>query len=159
MVFKLFQQCNISFPSGIVFFKSDLYCFPDKKNIVRHRFSFSAKPFIMSHKMIKCVVPSMSKIFTHFVPYVFIPHHTIVAGYFGFTLDVCVYVRLSINPSVVHLSIRQAICFSFPDDNLSKHQWIFTKFGMFIDIVEIWFGIANGQISSHAPYFRFRMIT
>ena len=36
--------------------------------------------------------------------------------------------------------------FSFPDDNLSKHQWIFTKLGMCIDIVEIWFGIANGQI-------------
>ena len=31
---------------------------------------------------------------------------------------------------------------------MSKHQWIFTKLGMFIDIVEIWFGIANGQISS-----------
>ena len=38
--------------------------------------------------------------------------------------------------------------FSFPDDNLCKHQWIFTKLGMCIDIVKIWFGIANGQISS-----------
>ena len=36
--------------------------------------------------------------------------------------------------------------FLFPDDNLSKHQWIFTKLGTCIDIVEIWFGIANGQI-------------
>ena len=52
--------------------------------------------------------------------------------------------------------------FLFPDDNLSKHQWIFTKLGMCIDIVEIWFGIANGQISSNfdgviclCPYFRF----
>ena len=34
--------------------------------------------------------------------------------------------------------------FSFLNDNLSKHQWIFTKLGMYIDIVEIWFGIANG---------------
>ena len=34
--------------------------------------------------------------------------------------------------------------FSFQDDNLSKHQQIFTKLGMCIDIVEIWFGIANG---------------
>ena len=34
----------------------------------------------------------------------------------------------------------------FPDDNLSK--WIFTKLGIRIDIVEIWFGIANVQISS-----------
>ena len=51
----------------------------------------------------------------------------------------------SVCPSV-HLSV---VCISFPDHNLSKHQWIFTKFGMCIDIVEIWFGIANGQISSN----------
>ena len=38
--------------------------------------------------------------------------------------------------------------FSFLDDNLSKCQWIFTKLGICIDIVEIWFGIANGQILS-----------
>ena len=49
----------------------------------------------------------------------------------------------------IRLSIRRmSIRFSFPDDNLSKHQWMFTKFGMCIDIVEIWFGFANGQISS-----------
>ena len=53
-----------------------------------------------------------------------------MVGYYGFMLDVRVSVR-----------------FSFPDDNLSKHQWTFTKLGMCIDIVEIWFGIANGQIS------------
>ena len=53
-------------------------------------------------------------------------------------------VRPSVRPSVVRPSVR----FSFPDDNLSKHQWIFTKLDMRIDIVEIWFGIANGQISS-----------
>ena len=46
------------------------------------------------------------------------------------------------------LSARDTPIFSFPDDNFSKHQWIFTKLGMCIDIVEIWFGIANGQISS-----------
>ena len=49
---------------------------------------------------------------------------------------------MSIHPSV----IRPSIHISFPDDKLSKHQWIFTKFGMCIDIVEIWFGIANGRI-------------
>ena len=38
--------------------------------------------------------------------------------------------------------------FSFPDDNLNEHKWIFTKLGVCIDIVEIWFMIANGQISS-----------
>ena len=48
--------------------------------------------------------------------------------------SVCLSVRLS----VVHPSV----CFSFPDDNLSK-------FGMCIDIVDIWFGIANWQISSN----------
>ena len=37
----------------------------------------------------------------------------------------------------------------FLDDNLSKHQWLFTKLGMCIDIIEIWFEIANGQISSN----------
>ena len=37
--------------------------------------------------------------------------------------------------------------FSFPDDNFSKCQWIFTKLGMYIDIVEIWFRNADGQIS------------
>ena len=60
-----------------------------------------------------------------------------MAGYYGFTLDV----RVSVRPSY----IRQSI-FSFPDDTLSKHQWIFTKLGMCFDIVEIWFWIPNGQI-------------
>ena len=45
------------------------------------------------------------------------------------------------------LSAGDTTIFSFLDDNLSKDQWIFTKLGMFIDIVEIWFGIASGQIS------------
>ena len=38
--------------------------------------------------------------------------------------------------------------FSFPDDNLCKCQGILTKLGICIDIKEIWFGVANGQISS-----------
>ena len=76
-----------------------------------------------------CTIPVHEK-------YFFIPHHTILAGYFGFTVDVLVSVHLS-------------VCILFPDDNLSKHQWIFTKLGMCIDVVEIWFGIANGQISSN----------
>ena len=76
--------------------------------------------------------------------FIIIPHHTIVC------------------PSVIRPSV-----FSFPDGNLSKCQWIFTKLGVCIDIVEIWFGIVNGQISSifdsYLPaiylYFHFRMIT
>ena len=60
----------------------------------------------------------------------FIPRHTIVG---------CPCVR----PSVVRSSV-----FSFPDDNLSKCQWIFTKLGVSIDIMEIWYGIVNWQISS-----------
>ena len=71
-----------------------------------------------------------------------IPHHTIVAGYYGFTLNVCV----PVHPSYVHPFVLPSILILFPDDDLSKHQWIFTKLGMCIDIVEIWFGIANGQI-------------
>ena len=65
----------------------------------------------------------------------------IVLGYYGFTLDV----RVSVRPLVIHLFVS----FSFPDDTLSKLQWIFTKLGMCIDIVEIWFGIADGQILSN----------
>ena len=42
-----------------------------------------------------------------------------------------------------------SVRFLFWDDNLSKHQLIFTKLGVCIDIVEIWFGIADGQISSY----------
>ena len=70
------------------------------------------------------------------------------------------WVRPSVRPSVRRTFVR----FSFPDDNLSKHQWIFIKLGICNDIVEIWLGIANGQISSIfdgviCPYFRFRTIT
>ena len=62
-----------------------------------------------------------------------IPRHIIVAGYYGFMLD-------------VHVSVHP---FFVSDEYLSKHQWIFTKLGMCIDFVDIWFGIANGQISSN----------
>ena len=57
--------------------------------------------------------------------------------------------------------------FSFPDDNFSKYQWIVTKL-VCIDIVETWFGIADGQIlsvfdKSYQPgthqYFHFWTIT
>ena len=62
--------------------------------------------------------------------------------------------------------VRPPSIVSFPEDNLSKCQWIFTKLNVCIDIVEILFGIANGQISSifdsylpaTRPYFHFRMI-
>ena len=49
----------------------------------------------------------------------------------------------------VHLSVvRTYVLLLFLDENLSKHQWIFTKLAMCIDIVEIWFGIAIVQIWS-----------
>ena len=38
--------------------------------------------------------------------------------------------------------------FLFPDDNLSKYQSIFTKLVLCLDIVEVWFGIADGRILS-----------
>ena len=74
-----------------------------------------------------------------------------MAGYYGITLAV------RDGPSI----------FWFSDDHLSKCQWIFIKLGVFIDIVEIWFGIVNGQISSifdrvicsRQICFHFRMIT
>ena len=57
----------------------------------------------------------------------------------------CVFVC----PPIGRTSIRPSVRISFPDDNLSKYKWIFTKFGLYIDIVKIWFGIVNGQISSN----------
>ena len=38
--------------------------------------------------------------------------------------------------------------FSFLECNFSKYQWIFSKLGLCIDIAEIWFGVADGQILS-----------
>ena len=61
--------------------------------------------------------------------------------YYGLTLDV----RVSVHPSVSRTSVR----ISFPNDNLSKHQWIVTKLGLCIDIVEIRCGSDNGRISSN----------
>ena len=49
---------------------------------------------------------------------------------------------------LMELSARDMSIFSFPDDNLCKCQGILTKLGTCIDIKEIWFWIANGQISS-----------
>ena len=49
---------------------------------------------------------------------------------------------------LTELSTHDTSVFSFPDDNLSKYQWIFTKLGVCFDIVETWFGIADGKISS-----------
>ena len=76
-------------------------------------------------------------LFSYFV----IPCCRIVAGYYSFMLDI----RVSVHQSVIRLSI----CILFLDDYLSKHQWIFTKLCMCIDIIEVWFGIANSQISSN----------
>ena len=87
---------------------------------------------------------------TQFEFYVFIPRHKIVAGYYAHDSGGVLWfhvghprICLSFRQSYVHPSV-----FSFPDNNLSKRQWIFTKLGMCIDIVEIWFGFANGQILS-----------
>ena len=49
--------------------------------------------------------------------------------------SVCLSVRPSVSRPSAHIS--------YPDDNKSKLQWLFTKLGMCIDIVEIWFGVAN----------------
>ena len=49
---------------------------------------------------------------------------------------------------LTELSTCDRSVFSFPDDNFNKCQWIFTKLGLCISIVEIWFRIAHWQISS-----------
>ena len=48
---------------------------------------------------------------------------------------------------LTQLSARDTSIFSFLDNNLSKCQGILTKLDTCIDMKEIWFGIANGQIS------------
>ena len=47
---------------------------------------------------------------------------------------------------LTEFSARDTPIFSFPDDNLSKYQGILTKLGTCIDMKDILFGIANGQI-------------
>ena len=47
----------------------------------------------------------------------------------------------------IHLSgVCTSVGILFSDDNLSKHQWILTKLGMCIDIMDILLRIANKQI-------------
>ena len=59
-----------------------------------------------------------------------------MTGYYGFMFDIHVSVHPSIVPcvclSVNRLSVRQSIHIWFPDDILSKHQWIFSKLDMCI---------------------------
>ena len=59
-------------------------------------------------------------------------------------MSVCLSIRRSVSQS----NVRPLDRISFPDDNLSKHQWIFTKLYMCINFIEIWDGIANRQISA-----------
>ena len=73
--------------------------------------------------------------------------------------------RPCVCPSVRLPHVRPYVRISFLDDNLSKPEWIFSKLGMFIDIVEIWFGTAYRQISltfdslpATRPYFCLRTI-
>ena len=61
--------------------------------------------------------------------------------------SVCLSLRPSVRPSAQSY-VRPSVYISFPGDYFCKHQWILTKLGMCIDIGEILFGIANGQISS-----------
>ena len=49
---------------------------------------------------------------------------------------------------LTELSARNTSAFYLKDNNLSKFQWIFTKFDMCIYIVEICFGITHWQILS-----------
>ena len=62
-------------------------------------------------------------------------------------------VCLSVHPSVSRTYVRRppvhpTVCLLFPDGDLSERQLTFSKLGMCIDIVEIWFVIAYGQFSS-----------
>ena len=47
---------------------------------------------------------------------------------------------------LTELSVCDMSEFSFPDTNSAKYQWVFTKIRVCIDIVTIWFVIADGKI-------------
>ena len=67
----------------------------------------------------------------------------------------------------VHQSVVRPSIFLFTNNYLNKCKQIFTKLGMCIDIIEIWFGIAYAQILSifdsclpaTCPYFHLQKIT
>ena len=65
---------------------------------------------------------------------VFIPHHTLVSGYYVIPFGVCPSVGPSVRP-----------CSPFPIDNLSIDSWNFFKFCIHIVIGNEWYGIVNGQ--------------
>ena len=73
---------------------------------------------------------------------IFIPRHTLVAGYYVFTLAVRVPVCLSVCPSVCSPYVRT----SFPFDNLSIYEQISFKFCICISVKNVSLGIVNGQI-------------
>ena len=50
------------------------------------------------------------------------------------------------HPNLIELSAHNTYVFEFRDNYLTKSQWIFTKFDMCIDTVELLFGIAYWQI-------------
>ena len=68
---------------------------------------------------------------------------------------------------LTEISDRDTSIFSFLDDNYSKYQLVFTNYDVFINIIEICFGIDDGQISllfdsyltATWPYFHFWTIT
>ena len=79
------------------------------------------------------------------------PHDSVCVCVWGGGLLYFHVGRLCVCPSichtsVVHPSVHLSV-FRFRK-KLSKRQWIFTKPGICIDIVETWFEIANGQVSS-----------
>ena len=69
-----------------------------------------------------------------------IPHHD-SGGVLWFHVG-----HLCVCPTVCP-SIHPSVHFLFPDDNLSKYQGFSRNLECHLIIAEIWFGIANGQIS------------
>ena len=69
----------------------------------------------------------MRKIFI----YLFVPRHTMVTEYSGFW---CRVLWFLVGRPCFRLSYVRPSVFSFPDEKLSKYQWIFTKIGMCIGI-------------------------
>ena len=60
---------------------------------------------------------------------------------------------------LIELSAHDMPIILFLHDDLSKNQWIFTKLGLCIAVVVVWFGIANAQILSIFDSDQYLLVT
>ena len=59
---------------------------------------------------------------------------------------------------IIFMSVRSMVVYPLFPDMISKYQWIFTKHGMCIDIVEFWLGLLMGKFSQFFWEYRFKNV-